>query len=169
MIAWVGGGELIVLMRLLVGIVEPCSRHARLVVLGGLVSAALLGTYTARTLSMNTDTASLVSSDARWRKLDQELDDAFPTRADQLVVVLDAQTSEQADAAAAALAESLQAKPALFKSVSNPEGSPFFRRNGLLFLSKPEVLAKMDELTRAQPMIGTLAADPSTRGLFGAR
>ena len=156
------------LTRLLVGMVELCSRRARLVVLAGFVSAALFGAYTIRTLSMNTDTASLVSSDAAWRKLDQELDDAFPTRADQLVVVLDAATAEQADWAAAALTESLQAKPALFKSVSNPEGSKFFRRNGLLFLSKAEVLAKMDQLTRAQPMIGTLAADPSTRGLLGA-
>ena len=155
-------------MRLLVACVELCSRRAAAVVVAGLVSAVLLGNYAQRNLAMDTETESLVSADAPWRKVDQALDAAFPSRAAQLLVLIDGRTIEQADAAAAALAERLQANPALFKSVSNPAGLPFFRRNGLLFSSRKDLSAQLEELVRAQPMIGMLAADPSARGVFSA-
>ncbi|MGK4455862.1 hypothetical protein, partial [Klebsiella pneumoniae] len=44
----------------------------------------------------------------------------------------------------------------------------FFQQNGILFLSPAEVQATMEQVIKAQPMIATLAADPSLRGLLGA-
>ncbi|HXZ85948.1 MAG TPA: hopanoid biosynthesis-associated RND transporter HpnN, partial [Myxococcota bacterium] len=156
------------LTRILVASVELCSRRALAVVLAGIASAVLLALYCQRNLAVDTQTESLVSADAPWRKVDQALDAAFPSRAAQLLVLIDARTPEQADDAAAALTERLKANPALFANASNPAASPYFRRNGLLFSTRQELSDQLEQLVRAQPMIGMLALDPSTRGLFGA-
>ena len=84
------------------------------------------------------------------------------------MVVIDGQTAEQADAAAKTLLQRLGQMPALFKSVQDPIGNEFFKRNGMLFLSAEELSQIMEQLIRAQPMIGELAPDPSVRGLFHA-
>src|SRR5262249_32984907 len=47
-----------------------------------------------------------------------------------------------------------------------PDGGPFFDRNGLLFLSVDELNSLSQQLVAAQPLIGSLSADPSLRGLF---
>ena len=49
-----------------------------------------------------------------------------------------------------------------------PLGGEFFTRNGLLFLSVKEVQDVADQLIAAQPLLGSLAADPNLRGLFSA-
>ncbi|MFN3077798.1 MAG: hypothetical protein ABT940_13150, partial [Alphaproteobacteria bacterium] len=47
-----------------------------------------------------------------------------------------------------------------------PEGDPFFRRNGLLYLELGEIDALGDRLARVQPFLGSLWQDRSLRGLF---
>ena len=42
----------------------------------------------------------------------------------------------------------------------------FFERNGILFLSLDEVQRSTADLISAQPFLGTLAADPTLRGVF---
>lgn len=143
-------------------------RRAISVVVASLALATLLAVYGAGHLSLDADTSNIVSSDAPFRKLDKELDEAFPQRTDRLVVVIDALTPEQAGAAANALLRQLEQRPALFKSVQDPIGSEFFKRNGMLFLSGEELSQITEQLIRAQPMIGELASDPSLRGLFHA-
>ncbi len=49
-----------------------------------------------------------------------------------------------------------------------PGGDPFFAQNGLLFETSEEVQRNCDELIRAQPFLGVLAADPSLRGIMRA-
>src|SRR5262249_2058333 len=93
-------------------------------------------------------------------------DRAFPQFSNLIAIVIDGATPDQAEDAAAALSEKLKSNKALFWSVSRPDGSEFFRKNGLLFLSKDEVQTFADQMVQAQPLIGTLAADPSLRGLF---
>ena len=44
----------------------------------------------------------------------------------------------------------------------------FFERNGLLFLPPAELQDMSDKLVAAQPLIGSMARDPSLRGLFDA-
>jgi hopanoid biosynthesis associated RND transporter like protein HpnN len=94
------------------------------------------------------------------------LDRAFPQNNRLLVTVVDGQSADIAEDAAEVLAARLRARPDLFRNVRRPDGLEFFRRNGLLFLSVAEVEATADEIIAVQPLIGTLAADPSMRGLF---
>src|SRR5581483_7370120 len=56
----------------------------------------------------------------------------------------------------------------LFSHVRRPDGGPFFDRNGLLYLSNDELQSISQQLVAAQPVIGSLAQDPSLRGLFDA-
>src|SRR6185437_16554786 len=55
-----------------------------------------------------------------------------------------------------------------FASVQRPDSSPYFDREGLLFLSDDELQSLLDRTIDAQPFLGQLAADPSARGLFSA-
>ena len=63
------------------------------------------------------------------------------------------------------LSDRLAGSP-LFTRVRAPDGGAFFNQNGLLFLSLPEVRETTRQLIQAQPFLGTLAADPSLRGLM---
>ena len=108
----------------------------------------------------------MLPADLPWRQNDRALDQAFPQNADLLVVVIDGQTGDIAENAAHELAERLRAKPELFSYVRRPDGGEFFDRYGPLFLSVPELQSLSDKLVEAQPLIGTLARDPSLRGLF---
>ena len=80
--------------------------------------------------------------------------------------MIDGQTVDIAENAAHALAERLRTKPELFSYVRRPDGGEFFDHDGPLFLSVPELQSLSDKLVEAQPLIGTLARDPSLRGLF---
>ncbi|MFQ5956082.1 MAG: MMPL family transporter, partial [Kiloniellales bacterium] len=67
--------------------------------------------------------------------------------------------------AAAAIAARLKTQPDLYKSVYHRGGDRFFQENGLLFRDVDDLVDLMDELASAQPLLATLAQDPSLRGL----
>src|SRR5262249_45767325 len=92
--------------------------------------------------------------------------DAFPQRIDQIIAVIDANTPESADDAAAALVNGLASRPDVIRSVSRPDGGEFFERDGILLLGLDEVQHSTADLIAAQPFLGTLAADPTLRGVF---
>ena len=154
--------------RLIVRVVEFSRRRAIIVVGAIILVAAVAGISAARRLAIDTDLGKLISQDLPWQKAAAELDREFPQNGDLLVTVLDGATPDQAADAASALAARLAAQPALFRDVREPGGSAFFRQNGLLFLSRKEVGKFADDLISAQPLIGTLAADPNLRGVFSA-
>ena len=139
-----------------------------LVLLLGLLLAGGALFYSARHFAMTTDTAELISTDLPWRQREIAYAAAFPQKADLIVAVLDGATPEIAEAAAARLTAALQARGSLFRSVRRPDGGPFFDRNGLLLLPLAEVQAATEQLVRAQPFLGPLAADPSLRGVLGS-
>jgi len=151
--------------RLFVRLVEACRSNAWVVVLIVALAAALSAVYAGDRLQLDTDTEKLMSPDLPWRRSEAELDRKFPQRND-IVVVVDAMTPERADAAAEALAGRLAPRTELFTSVSVPELDPFFRKNGLLFMPPEEAKHTVDALVEAQPFIGSLAGDPTLRGLF---
>ncbi len=124
------------------------------------------GFYAATHLSIDTDINNMLPANVPWRQNERALDKAFPQNADLLVVVIDGQTGDIAENAARELAERMRAEPDLFTHVRRPDGGEFFDRNGPLFLSVAELQALSDKLVEAQPLIGTLARDPSLRGLF---
>ena len=153
---------------LLVNLVDACRRRAGGVALGFLVLAVGAAWYAADHLAFDTNTAKLIDSRVPWRQREIAFDRAFPGNVDLLAIVIDGATPELAEDATAALAKRLAAEPQLFKTVRRPDGGPFFEKNGLLFLPVHDVQETTDRIIAAQPLIGSLAADPSLRGLFGA-
>jgi len=149
-------------------VVELSRRYAGLLVLIALALSVLGGVFTARHISFDTDLNKLIAANLPWRQREAEMDRAFPQDNDLLAIVIDAKTPDLASDAADAMTSRLAAMPTLFKEVREPEGGPFFQREGILFLPTAEVQSFSDQLIDAQPLIGTLAADPSLRGVFGA-
>ena len=110
----------------------------------------------------------MISADLPFRKAERQLDRAFPQDVDLLVILIDGPTPMKAEAAANRLLARLKPQTDLFLSVRRPATETFFRRNGLLFLSVDELTDLSDHLAQAQPLLGTVARDPSLRGLLSS-
>ena len=149
-----------------VRIVDACRRYAWLVTAAYLILAVASGFYAATHLSLDTDLDKLISADVPWRQQANALDQAFPQNSDSIAVVIDGVTPDQASDATAALADRLGQRPDLFKSIKIPGGGEFFAQNGLLFMPKEELQEFSDQMIAAQPLLGTLAVDPSLTGVF---
>ncbi len=140
-------------------------RHSTLLVLVCVALGFAASFYAAENFSMNSDTASLISPDLAWRKRQAAYDRAFPQLDKLILVVVDGVTPERADEATAALAAKLSAEKRYFESVRRSDDA-FFHRNGLLFLSTAQVKSTTEEIIKAQPFLGPLAADPTLHGVF---
>ncbi len=147
-------------------LVEWVVRFRWLVLVGCVVLAALSAAISVRSLSINTDTADLLAQDLTFRQDFQAYRDAFPQFGKMLVVVIDARSHQAALDSAETLYKAFKKRPGLFETTFYPAGEPFFRRNGLLYLSVAKLQKLSDRLTEAQPFLGTLAQDTSLRGLF---
>ena len=147
-------------------LVELSSRHAWLVILGFLLIAGLSAGYFKRHFVITSDSNKLMSSMLPWRQQEDMLDRAFPQRIDRIVAVIDATTPEAADNAADALVNELSSRSDVIRAISRVDGGEFFERNGILFRSLDEVRRDTADLISAQPFLGTLAADPTLRGVF---
>ena len=147
-------------------LVDFSRRHAAINALAALALVLVAGWYAAGHLALDTDIEKLLPSDVAWRQNELALDRAFPQNANLLAVVVDGANGDLADDAAQRLADKLAAEPQLFHNVRRPDGGAFFDQNGLLFLSVGDLNALSDQLVAAQPLIGSLSADPSLRGLF---
>lgn len=123
-------------------------------------------TFVVRNIAIDTDSAKLISADVPWRVRSAAFDKAFPQRDDLIAVVVDGDTPEVAERASALLTERLAAHGDVLHNVHRPDGGPFFERNGLLFLEPDELTKTTEQLIAAQAVLGSLAADPSVRGLM---
>lgn len=141
-------------------------RHARAVVAAAFLLTALAGAYLAANMRINTDTTDMLNPELPFRQLSRAVSEAFPQFSDNILVVVEGDTPDLADRAALALAVRLREKPELFGRVMDQAGDPFFRRNGLLYLSLEDLSDLSDRLARAQPFLGALWRDPTLRGLF---
>jgi uncharacterized protein len=153
---------------LIAGIVEMSRRNAVPLAVTLLVLAIAGGWFASTRLAIDTNIDKLINPNLPWRQQQQKLEEVFPQNVDLLAIVVDARTPDQAEDATTSLAARLAPETALFRSVRQPDGGRFFQQNGLLFLSTQEVQAFADQLIAAQPLVGTLAADPSLRGVFDA-
>ncbi len=148
--------------------VRLSTRHAWLVIPGFLILAVFAGVYLSRHIAINTDSSKLLSSSLPWRQQEMRLNDLFPQRTDRIIAVVDATTPEGAEEGAAALANALAPQTDVIRTVTRPDGGEFFARNGILFKSVDEVKSDMAQLIKAEPFLGTLAADPTLHGVLGA-
>ena len=157
------------------GLVSPirrtviaCATHPLpVIVIAAILCAAALH-YAMSHFAIDTDAAKLISADVPWRQRELAFAKAFPQRVDLIAVVVDGATPEQAESATAKLARRLQGRHDLFRAVWRPDGGTFFEREGLLFESTGDIEQTTQRLIAAQPLLGTLAADPSLRGLMDA-
>src|SRR5687768_15285143 len=85
-----------------------CYRYAAWILPAAALIAVACGLYTANNLGMDTDTTDMLSEDLPFRANDERYRKAFPQDADLLLLVLDAPTPEQAQAAAERLAARLK-------------------------------------------------------------
>ena len=153
---------------LIANVVAWCARRPWVVAISAVGLAAVTLVYTVEHVAIDTDSAKLIADDVPWRKRELTFDAAFPHRGDLIAVVVDAATPELAEEATATLTARLANHRQAFRVVWRPDGGAFFDRAGLLFESTEEVARTAQLLTAAQPLLGTLAADPSLRGLMDA-
>ena len=153
-------------------IAEACAAHARKVCALFLVAGVLMAAHAGRTLVMDTDDGKLISSELPFRKAEREIGALFGSKGAGLVAVIDAPVPALAEEAVEKLRAVLAAKASApgfpIASAERPSEEIFFRRHGLLFLGKAEIEAATDGMVRAQPMLATVAADPSARALFAS-
>lgn len=147
-------------------IVEWACRRAWAVVLVGLALSLSAALYVAAHVSVHTEMAALIPADVPWRIQTRALEKAFVQQGDDIAVVIDGQTPELAEDAAGRLTAALSARHDRFRVVEQPGGGTYFQREGILFLSVEEVRALCDGLIRAQPLLASVAADPSLRGVL---
>jgi len=126
------------------------------------------GVFASQRFAMTTDATQLISPRVDWPVTGRKMDAAFPQNGDTLLVVVDGATPEIAEASTAALFQKMAADKAHFRRVSRPDGGDFFAREGLLFGSLGDVNEATRQMTAAQPFLGSLAGDPSLRGIAGA-
>ena len=149
-------------------IVRICTRVPWLIIVLGLAAAGASVVYCAVHFAINTDYNKLISPELDWRQREVEFEKLFPGHFGSTLVVVDAPTAELASRASADLTRRLAAQPQLFRSVEDMAGNEFFSRNGLLFRPTDDVLRLTQGLRQAGPLIGTLVADQSLRGLTRA-
>lgn len=158
--------------RFVVAIVMASAKWRWLVLAVALILTVVSGAYVAGRFmdpndsAINTNTDDFIDASVPWRQDEIAYDKAFPNQADSLIVVIDGKTPEAASAAASALNAKLQNHPDIFKSVVQPDGGPFFAKNGLLFLPTPDLRKTVGELQQARPVLGIMSSDPSLRGLM---
>ncbi len=146
-------------------LVATSLRHAKLVVAIFAAITIAASWVTITRFELNSDVTRLFPQDLSWRINERAMDVAFPDRIDVIAVVVDAPTGAAADRVAEALATALRAQPQVFRKIRRPDAGPFFETHAALFLSLPEVQSLTERLIEAQPLLGTLAADPSLRGV----
>ena len=149
-------------------VVMACSRFSYLVILVGLALTVYCGWYAVTKLEINTNTDDFIDSKVAWRQDEIAYGKAFPDQDNQIIVVIDGVTPERTQEAVAALDARLQGHPELFKSVVEPDGGPFFAKNGLLFTDADQVKKAIGGLQQAQPVLSILSSDQSLRGIFDA-
>jgi uncharacterized protein len=159
------GGD--VFEALIVRIVRACCRRPFLVLAVAALATLAAVLFTYEKFAINTDTSEFISAKLPWRQREIQLDAAFPQQVDTLLVVVDGRTPELAANAADRLAAALEVRDHI-QAVYGAETNRFFDKNGLLYVSADEVRTTTEQLIRAQPFLGTLAADPTLRGLAQA-
>jgi hypothetical protein len=155
-------------MSLTERLVAACCRAPSLVVVVAVALGIAGAMYTSAHFKIDTDSTKLISPEVDWRKREIHFDSLFPQQVNLILVVVDGQTPELAEAGAQALNNALAGQTKQFEHVRRPDGGDFFNKNGLLFLSLDEVRSDTGQMIAAAPFLGPMAADPSLRGIMAS-
>lgn len=141
--------------------------HPWSVLVAAILVTATCVVYTLYNFDVQTNTIDLLFHHSGVQKINQTLEQKFPSLRDRIIVIVDGDTPHIAERAASRLASRLKADREQFATVYIPGGGAFFRRNALLYLSQKNLSQLSRQLIRAEPLLGRVAQDPSLRGLFG--
>jgi hopanoid biosynthesis associated RND transporter like protein HpnN len=155
------------LTPLIARLVTLSIRRPGWIIVLSLLLAVLSSYYVVHHFKISTDINQLIEMEPEWAARGQAIDKAFPQRGSTVLVVVEAQAPEFADAAANELAAALAKHSDHFTAVSQPSGGDFFEHNGLLYLPADKVADTTQQLAQARPLINALAHDPTLNGLAG--
>ncbi len=139
-------------------------RLAIIISMIALTAASVL--YIKDNLEMSTSTADMLSQELHWRQLDIKYEKLFPQFSNNILVVIEAKTPDQASDTAAALHAVLKQDLKFLNDIYYPAHLPYFRQSAFLFLDLDELQDLSDQLATIQPFLGTLIEDQNLRGLF---
>lgn len=140
-------------------------RRYRLVIAVDLIATLIAGLFAATHLGVNMDNKTLLSPDLPFQKAARAYQRYFHSLDDALLIVVDAETAEQARGAAALLAAKIAEAADTFSDVYVPGADEFFQRHGLLYRSLDELDQFVDQISVAQPVLADLAREPSVARL----
>jgi len=143
-------------------------KHSFVVLAVAICLTCVLAFLMVRHFRINTDLTEMISNELRFRKVAKTFQKAFPALHDAIVVVIEADTPEQARQAQDLLALNLRGDSSIFKSVYTPDGGPFFHKNGLMYMSPGKLEDLTDRLSESQPFIALVSQDFSLPGLFSS-
>lgn len=145
--------------------VRRIAQYPRLVLLLSAAATILGLIYTVETLTINTDTSAMIDPRLPYRVASRQFTAAFPPDRDSIVIAVESDIPEAAEAAADWLAHGLEGKAGV-EAVFRQNGGAFFDRNGLLLLPEASLAEFTDDLAAAQPLLAELARDPRASTLF---
>lgn len=122
--------------------------------------------YIAGNIKVNTNTAEMLSPDLPFQQHRKRFLEKFPQDEVTVLIVVDADTPEQATRTVAYLNDRLQQEKAYIDSVYVPGAGDFFDRHGMLYLDQDEFETLAANLTDAQPFIGRLYRDNSLKSFL---
>ena len=152
--------------RMILSFGQFIERYRFGIIIGYIVLTIFSIFYIKDNLGMSTDTTDMLSKELPWRKLDIEYEKLFPQFLDNVLIVVESDTPDQASDAAARLYSALKADPVLIDDIYYPSLIPYFRQSAFLFLDLDELQDLADQLATIQPFLGTLLGDKNLRGLF---
>jgi len=142
-------------------------RHPRIVLAVALLLAALSVVYTSQKLEFLTGRDDLMPRHAAFQQDYQAYRAAFGDQ-EEIAVVIEGTDPALVSRFSDALYARLSQEKRLFLEVLYPGGMPYFRQNGLLFMSLDELKAMASTLEKAGPVLKDLAAAPSIQTLFSS-
>ena len=143
-------------------------KHSFVLLAAAICLTCVLAFLTIKHFKINTDLTEMISDELRFRKIAKTFHKAFPVLRDSIVVVIEADTPEQARQARDLLALNLRGDSSIFKSVYTPGGGLFFHKNGLMYMSLEKLDNLTDRLYEVQPFIALVSKDFSLPGLFSS-
>jgi hopanoid biosynthesis associated RND transporter like protein HpnN len=150
----------------IVNLVESCTRYPWFVLVSAAVMAVAAGLYAVDHFAITTNVNNLLSSRLPSHERETQYEKVFSDRT--IVAVVTAPTPELVEKAADRLTARLAGQRGPIRDAWLADGGAFFERNGLLYLQPDQLRQSVQGLTRAAPIIGELAGDPSLRGVANA-
>ncbi|MFK7914277.1 MAG: MMPL family transporter [Pseudomonadales bacterium] len=142
------------------------SKHAAAVLVALVGGTALALWVAVDRFAINADLGGLIDQEAAWRTDFDRYERAFPDRINTLVVLVRGDSFFNVEQATRRIEGLMRADREHFRSVYAAGVDPFFRDHALLYMDADTLDDMVDRLATAQPLLATVSADPTLRGLL---